>query len=229
MKPRDLRATWPQALATLFGPLILFFTVRWLLIEPYVIPSGSMLPTLSVHDHILVNKLAYGIHVPFSKKWIAQWARPGRGDIVVFRYPENPDVFFVKRAVAVGGDRIALENGVLRVNGEPVPLEKIDPPAPPSFGDDSYEYFREADYRIRYLDQFRAQFEETTVPEGSVFVMGDNRDQSNDSRVWGFVPEENLVGRAWLVWLACDSTLASAQFICDPTTLRWDRIFTRPN
>jgi signal peptidase I len=196
--------------------------------EPFVIPSGSMIPTLHVHDHILVNKLAYGLHVPFSKKWIFQWASPRRGDIVVFRYPENPDVFYVKRAIGLGGDRVTMEHGTLVVNGEKLPIERSSPSTAVPADEDSFEYFAENGHLIRYRDQYSASFEEITVPEGKIFVLGDNRDQSNDSRFWGFVPEENLIGRAWLIWLACDATLPSAQFLCDPTTLRWDRVFLLP-
>ena len=118
MAQPDLRATWPQALLTLFGPILLFLGVRWLIAEPFVIPSGSMIPTLHIHDHILVNKLAYGVHVPFSKSWLTHWSNPKRGDIVVFRYPENPDVFLVKRAIGLPGDRVALQSGALRINDQ---------------------------------------------------------------------------------------------------------------
>ena len=229
MPRRDLRATWPQALLTLFGPLLLFFTVRWLIAEPYVIPSGSMLPTLHVHDHILVNKLAYGIHVPFSKAWIVQWAEPRRGDIVVFRFPQSPEVFYVKRAIGLPGDRVSIEQGILHINDVPVKLEKTSSPAEPEFQNDGFEYFKEDSYLIRYRSQLNASSEEVTVPPGHFFVMGDNRDHSNDSRFWGFVPHDHLVGRAWLIWLACDLTLPSAQFLCDPKTLRWDRVLLRPN
>lgn len=228
MARKDLRATWPQAWLTLFGPLLLFFAVRWLVIEPYVIPSGSLIPTLLVHDHIVVNKLAYGIHVPFSKKWIVQWAQPKRGDIIVFRYPSNPDVFYVKRAIGLPGDKISIREGVLFVNGESHPLIPGDGPKSTHLPDDNYRYYIEDNHWVRYLDPAASNFAEVTVPEGHVFGMGDNRDQSSDSRVWGFIPQENLVGRAWLVWLSCDMTLPSAQFLCDPSTIRWDRIFLKP-
>lgn len=228
MARKDLRATWPQALLTLFGPLLLFFAVRWLVIEPYVIPSGSLIPTLLVHDHIMVNKLAYGAHVPFSKKWIVQWAEPKRGDIIVFRYPNNPEVFYVKRAIGLPGDKVAVREGVLYVNGEPHPLTAGEGPKSTHLPDDNFKYYREDSHWVRYMDLAGSNFDEVTVPEGHVFGMGDNRDQSSDSRVWGFIPEENLVGRASFVWLSCDMTLPSAQFLCDPSTIRWDRVFLKP-
>ena len=228
LKRRDLRATCPQALLTLFGPLLLFFTVRWILAEPYVIPSGSMIPTLHIHDHILVNKLAYGVHVPFSKAWIVQWSAPKRGDIVVFRLPSNPDVFYVKRAIGLSGDRIRVDEGVVSINGQPLKLQAIQDPAAPEFRDETFSYFSEENHVVRFRAKEDSFAEEVTVPEGELFVMGDNRDQSSDSRFWGFVPQENLIGRAWLIWLACDYTLPSAQFLCDPKTLRWDRVLLRP-
>lgn len=210
------KGTWPQALVTFFAPILIIMMVRWLLFEPFVIPSGSMIPTLLVHDHIFVNKLSFGIKVPFGKSFIVQWAHPKRGDVVVFRFPDNPEVFYVKRILAVGGDEIAVENGKVIVNGEalsqePLPIEE------------NFEYFREKHYTIRYLNHDGSNFPPTKIPEHSFFVIGDNRDQSNDSRFWGVVPEENLIGRAKLIWLACGQTLTSAQFICDPQTLRWDR------
>jgi len=226
MTRQDFRATWSQALLTLFGPILLFLGVRWLIAEPFVIPSGSMIPTLHIHDHILVNKLAYGVHVPFSKSWLMHWSNPRRGDIIVFRYPENPDVFFVKRAIGLPGDKVTLQSGALRINDQVLNLERITPLA--TDADPAYEFFREEGHVVRYRDQFNAESEPITVPEGKLFVLGDNRDQSSDSRYWGFVPEENLVGRAWLIWMGCDDTLTSAQFLCDPTQLRWDRFFIRP-
>lgn len=230
MKRVDLRATWTQALVTLLAPLVVFFTLRWLVAEPFVIPSGSMIPTLLVHDHILVNKLAYGAHFPFSKKWLMRWSSPKRGDIVVFRYPPQPDVFYVKRVIGLPGDRVVLDQGVLKINGQEISVEKYEPPPIRSLEEsDSFEYFKEESHLVRYRSKIMASSEEVVVPEKSYFMLGDNRDQSQDSRYWGFVPEENLVGRAWLVWLACAETLPSAQFLCDPKTLRWDRVLIRPN
>lgn len=242
----DRRATWKQALFTFFSPIVLLLSLRWLLIEPYVIPSGSMIPTLLIHDHILVNKLAYGIHVPFSRLWVAQWSSPKRFDIVVFRYPQTPDLFYVKRVVGVSGDRIAIREGKFWINGEEVPIEEIRETVDAAglqgeklnaeddeaqnggldvgFGE-PFRYFKEGDHVVRYQSVERANSEEFIVPEGHFFVVGDNRDQSHDSRFWGSVPEDHLLGRAAMVWLSCEETLPTASFLCDPKTLRWERIF----
>lgn len=227
MARKDLRATWPQALLTLFGPLILFFGVRWALVEPFVIPSGSMIPTFLAHDHILVQKWAYGLHVPFSKKWLLQWSSPKRGDIVVFRFPENPDVFYVKRTMGLPGEKISVQGGTVHINGQPLELMPGEGPVN-HVTDSGFEYFQEEGHWVRYRDLDRSEYHEVTVPEGHIFVMGDNRDQSNDSRFWGFVPDENIVGRSWMIWLSCGMTLSSAQFLCDPATIRWDRLMLKP-
>lgn len=224
---KDLRATWAQALLTFFIPLFLFFGFRWIVTEPFVIPSGSMIPTLQIHDHILVNKLAYGTHWPFSKSWVFKWAEPRRGEVVVFRYPENPQVFYVKRVIALPRDRVSMDQGVLKVNGEAVSLIGLDREGFKDFDSSEFEYFQESGHVVRYQNLGQANFAELTVPEKSYFVMGDNRDQSSDSRVWGFVPEDHLVGRAWIVWLGCDETLEAAQFLCNPSTIRPDRFLIR--
>lgn len=205
-------------------PVLAVLTLRWLLIEPFVIPSGSMIPTLLVHDHILVNKLSYGLHWPFSAEWILQWSAPKRGEIAVFRFPSQPEVFYVKRIVAVAGDVISMEKGVLLINGEPQPQTPL-----PDLSDEEFDYYRENDFTIRYFKDRHdfASFEERTVPEKNFFVVGDNRDQSSDSRFWGFVPEQNLIGKPSFIWLSCDKTLQSAPFLCDPHFLRWSRILNR--
>ncbi len=178
-----------------------------------------MIPTLWVHDHIFVNKLAYGIHVPMSKTWIFKWGSPARNEIVVFRYPENPEVFYVKRVVAVGGDTIEIRSGEIWVNGEAILQETLET------DDEGFEIFQEPGRRVRYLNHQESNFASTLVPENEFFVIGDNRDQSNDSRYWGSVPVENVIGRASIIWLSCEETLPSARFLCDPKTLRLGRIF----
>lgn len=227
MTAKDLRASWPQALLVFLSPMLVIMTVRWLLIEPYVIPSGSMIPTLLIHDNMLVNKLKYGIKVPFGNSFLIRWSQLERGDVVVFRWPENPNTFFVKRVVGLGGDEITIEDGVLSINGVASPQEVVEG----SLADDNeYAYFRESfseteSHVIRYQNKENSQFASVKVPEGSFFVIGDNRDSSNDSRFWGAVPEQNLVGKASIVWLSCEQTLSSARFLCDPKTLRRERMF----
>jgi signal peptidase I len=223
---KDLRGTWPQALLSFFGPVLLVLCVRWLLFEPFVIPSGSMIPSLLIHDHIFVNKLAFGVHVPFKNQFLVQWGHPKHGDVVVFRFPDNPEVFYVKRVIAVGGEEISIQKGQITINGAAYPQEKVTL----AEEDPDFQYEKETSdhaYTIRHRNKDLSEFAKTQVPAGHFFVMGDNRDQSNDSRFWGFVPEENLIGTAERIWLSCDRTLASAQFLCDPQAIRWQRFLKK--
>jgi signal peptidase I len=222
-----MKGTWRQALLTFFGPILAVVILRWAVIEPFVVPSGSMIPTLKIHDHIFANKLAYGLHIPFSSTWLIKWSHPQRGDIAVFRYPKAPDVFYVKRLIGIPGDEISLKEGVLYINDHPTTQKSTK-------GEESgFDYYLEDfsslgvsnQHIIRYQDKLNANYEKTKIPDGEYFAMGDNRDQSADSRYWGFVPEKNLIGSVSLVWLSCEYTLTSAQFLCDPQTIRWDRIF----
>ncbi len=263
---KDQRPSWISALIWLLAPIVLIMTLRWLLIEPYVIPSGSMIPNLLVHDHILVNKLRFGIRVPFKKQWIWNWSRPQRGEVVVFRYPENPEVFYVKRVWGLPGEKISVKSGVIYINGEALPLtpaenpfsnssmvshsnskndsKEIDPPnseesqddheteaseSPDSelAEDDRFHYFNESGHLVRYLSSEESNYEEFEIPEKSYFMIGDNRDQSNDSRSWGVVPEENLIGVPTMIWLSCSETIESAKFLCDPTQIRWNRLLIK--
>lgn len=228
MTSRNLKGTWPQALVTFLAPIVGIFVFRWAFFEPFVIPSGSMIPTLLVHDHIVVNKTSYGLHIPFGEAWVAQWSHPHRGEIVVFKYPKNKDVFYVKRVVAIGGDEVSVENGQLRINGELIAQKPSSVRVYSGENDeDDFDYFIEKDHFVRYYRgrNESSEFHTVTVPKGHYFMMGDNRDQSSDSRFWGFVPEALIVGRASRIWLSCDKTLPSAPFLCDPQTIRWQRVF----
>lgn len=225
------KVTWKKALLTFFAPILIIFFFRWALFEPYVIPSGSMVPTLLVHDHILVNKWAYGFRLPFSEKWLTFWKKPVPGEIVVFRYPKEPETFFVKRVVAVAGETIEVREGQLIRNGEPVARQDIEVPSAFRVEDQGFDYFKEQlglrEFISRsFNNRHRMEGAPVQVPEGHFFVVGDNRDESSDSRVWGFVPEKNLIGRAGAIWLSCENTLPAAPFICDPKTVRWSRIFS---
>jgi len=225
---KNLKGTWKQALFTFFGPLILVLSFRIFVLEPFVIPSGSMIPTLLVHDHVMVLKGSFGIKSPFSDRWWVLWRTPQRGDIVVFRYPNNRKVFYIKRVVGLPGDRLVYENHQLTVNDQIWPQEKI---ASSDVEGSDVELFRENNfvrsYLVRHLKGFNpSERTEIDVPEKKYFVMGDNRDQSADSRVWGFVPEEHLIGRAWVIWLSCENTLTTAPMICDPAQIRWPRLFS---
>ncbi|WP_413558421.1 signal peptidase I [Bdellovibrio sp. HCB209] len=225
---KNLKGTWDQAILTFLFPILLVMGVRWALFEPFVIPSGSMIPNLLVHDHILVKKFSYGLRVPFSDKWLVQWSQPQRGDIVVFKYPENPDVYYIKRLIGLPGDEVVVKSGKISLNGQELPLEAMDPKA----GDKGFTYFNETldskNHVIRFMD---FKFDDDTtpqvfkIPQDQYFFMGDNRDQSSDSRVWGYVKHDYIVGRAWAIWLSCDSTLPTMTFMCDPSQMRWSRLF----
>ena len=194
---KDLRGTWKQALISILLPILLILIFRWILFEPYIIPSGSMIPTLQIHDHILVKKFAYGVRLPFSEKWLLEWSSIQRDDVIVFKYPKDPNVFYIKRVVGVPGDQVESIEQTIYVNGKMI----------------------QGSSQISTED-----FEAVIVPEESFFVMGDNRYASSDSRVWGFVPQKNILGKAWIVWLSCEEMLPNAQFLCDPQTMKWDRV-----
>ncbi|UYL08977.1 signal peptidase I [Bdellovibrio sp. SKB1291214] len=225
---KNLKGTWNQAILTFLFPILLVMGVRWALFEPFVIPSGSMIPNLLVHDHILVKKFAYGLHLPFRDKWMFQWSSPERGQIIVFKYPENPDVYYIKRLIGLPGDEVSVKAGRISINGSEIPLVQFDDDK----NEKGFSYFEETmdknTHAIRFMDY---KFDEDVspqvfkVPEGHFFFMGDNRDQSSDSRVWGFVKKDYIVGRAWAIWLSCENTLPTMTFMCDPAQMRWSRLF----
>ncbi|MFP5518680.1 MAG: signal peptidase I [Bdellovibrionia bacterium] len=224
---KNLQGTWVQALVSFLFPIFLVLSLRWALAEPFIIPSESMLPNLLVNDQILVKKFSYGIKLPFTQTFLWQWSSPQRGDIIVFRYPENPQVFYVKRVVGVPGDEIKVKDGRVTLNGATVKLE-IDELEPRD--SDEYFRFRENQYVVRFQNrEAESEYldEKFLVPEGKYFVLGDNRHHSADSRVWGFVDRNLLVGEAWFVWMSCDQTLQSIKFLCDPTKIRNERLFKR--
>jgi signal peptidase I len=194
-----------------FFPIILIvLLLRSFLVEPFRIPSGSMMPTLLIGDFILVNKYAYGIRLPVLNTKIVDIGEPKRGDIVVFRYPENPKIDYIKRVIGVPGDRIAYYNKQLYVNGEIV--KQTDIAEYQGVGQGSSmtgarlrsENLNGIQHDILILEGQPSVQGETTVPEGHYFVMGDNRDNSKDSRYWGTVPESHLVGKAFFIWMSFD-------------------------
>ena len=207
-----------------FPVLLLVFLLRALLFEPFRIPSGSLEPTLLIGDFILVNKYDYGVRLPVAHKKIVDLSEPARGDIMVFRYPANPSIDFIKRVIGLPGDHISYINKELTINGKKIPQEfkqntvEFD-------GDNSTNDVKEFEEDLLgvkhaiFVNPKRTSvdFRDIIVPEGMYFVMGDNRDDSQDSRYWGFVPEKNIVGKAKMIWLSWDSSA---------TNLRWHRIGT---
>ncbi|MCB0410943.1 MAG: signal peptidase I [Bdellovibrionales bacterium] len=245
MAEQEKKPKFGESFTSFLGAVLLILSIRWLLFEPYVIPSGSMIPTLLIQDHILVNKLAYGVRLPFTKKWIWHRDSPKRGEIIVFRStgPEE-EYFMIKRIIGVPGDSLEVkEGGQLVINGEPVPRDPIEVNSTsPQTGyykvteqdlGGAFEMFNfyeeslgKAKFRVMQIkDAFRYGQDRFVIPENHVFMMGDNRDNSKDSRFWGPLPEENILGRATYVWLSCEETLSIAPFLCNPMTLRWKRFF----
>jgi len=214
---------WLDWTAGLFPVIVGVFVLRSFLFEPFKIPSGSMVPTLLVGDLILVNKFEYGVRLPVLNKKIIANQDPARGDVVVFRYPPDPRLDYIKRVVGVPGDEIVYQNQKLTLNGKPVPMQSLGefydedslryaPQFSEKLGDQDHRilvdpkrssFFGSESPKFLFAENCRYSAEGLTckVPQGHYFVMGDNRDNSQDSRFWGFVPDENLVGRAFFVWM----------------------------
>lgn len=186
----------------LFPVVLIVLVLRGFVAEPFRIPSGSMLSTLEIGDFILVNKFAYGIRPPVWNKKVIDIADPERGDVIVFRYPENPSIDYIKRVVGVPGDEVAYYNKVLYINGKRIEQEPL---GVYQAGFPNLKRFREqlgeVEHDILVNVMHPAGDFVVTVPENSYFVLGDNRDNSRDSRFWGFVPDENLVGKAFMIWM----------------------------
>ncbi|WP_322996821.1 signal peptidase I [Castellaniella sp.] len=217
------QAPWWVEYCVSFFPVILFvFVLRSFVVEPFRIPSGSMLPTLENGDLILVNKFQYGIRLPVVDQKIIPLGTPDRGDVVVFRYPVDPNVDYIKRVVGLPGDVVEYRNKNLSINGQPVPRTRDGDYYEPDravYVGQYQEQLGQASHRIllnatstqdimpitRFPDfkncDYLSDGVRCTVPAGHYFMMGDNRDNSLDSRYWGFVPDSYLVGRAFFVWM----------------------------
>jgi signal peptidase I len=187
-----------------FPVLLIVFLLRGFVVEPFRIPSGSMLPSLYIGDFILVNKFAYGVKLPVFNKTIIDLNSPERGDVVVFRYPRDPGLDYIKRVIGLPGDHIAYYNKVLYINGKPISRTFLGQYKGPgqTFANEYIENLQGVQHSILLLPARPNNLQgEYIVPEGMFFVMGDNRDNSNDSRVWGPVPESNLIGKAFMIWM----------------------------
>ena len=216
---KDAKLPTTVEYARSFFPIFLIvLLLRAFLVEPFRIPTGSMMPTLLVGDFILVNKFAYGIRLPVTKTKLIELGEPERGDIVVFRWPVNPRLDYIKRVVAVPGDRVSYRQKTLFINGQPVPVKAVGQYQPEGSGMralgsiEGREQLGEVSHAV-LVNPMAADFNpscdflqhrEVVVPEGQYFMVGDNRDDSNDGRCWGFVPEENLVGKAFFIWMSWD-------------------------
>ncbi|KWB59098.1 S26 family signal peptidase [Burkholderia ubonensis] len=223
LRDEKLRQPWWLEYTASFFPVILaVFVVRSFIVEPFKIPSGSMVPTLLVGDFILVNKFDYGLRMPVTNTKLTQGRPLERGDVVVFRYPKDESVDYIKRVIGLPGDTVAYQDKQLTINGKAVPETPLadyfdeerqnyakqfeesvggrknailNNPAVPPFVMGAYDY----PYRDNCTYNSRGVI--CKVPAGHYFMMGDNRDNSADSRYWGFVPDQNIVGRAFFIWM----------------------------
>jgi signal peptidase I len=213
---------WLDWTAGLFPVILAVFVLRSFLFEPFKIPSGSMIPTLLVGDLILVNKYAYGVRLPVLNAKVTEGTPPQRGDVMVFRYPPKPSLDYIKRVVGVPGDEVAYLNKQITINGVPVSKQ----PVADYFDEDAMAYYKQYEevlgakrHRILNDDnrpafipgvenfpnrencRYSVEGVVCKVPPGHYFMMGDNRDNSLDSRYWGFVPDKNIVGKAFFIWM----------------------------
>ncbi|MEC8077781.1 MAG: signal peptidase I [Pseudomonadota bacterium] len=193
--------------SSIFPVLFVVLILRSFFIEPYKIPSGSMIPTLMIGDFILVDKNIYGYKIPLTNITLFENENPKRGDVVVFKYPEDQSINYIKRVIGLPGDKILYKNKRLYINDSEYPLIKVEHSFDPIEIADGHVFIEnnlQKEYMI--LNQSNPPFNfEYYVPNGTYFVLGDNRDNSNDSRFWGPVPEENLVGKAFYIWMFWNS------------------------
>lgn len=212
---------WVDYGGSLFPVILAVFVLRSFLVEPFKIPSGSMIPTLLIGDFILVNKFTYGVRLPVINRTVVAMNSPERGDVVVFRFPPDPSLDYIKRVVGVPGDTVAYRDKRIFLNGVELSQEAqgdyldkdrlvYTPRYREKLGEVAHDILIEKDapgylpqgvqYPYRENCIYNAQGVSCTVPAGHYFVMGDNRDNSQDSRFWGFVPDANLVGKAFFIW-----------------------------
>lgn len=200
MPSKKAKSTFREYAEAIGMALLLALFIRTFMVQAFKIPSGSMIPTLEIGDHILVSKLAYGIRIPYWGKYIVEFKKPQRGDVVVFIFPEDHSKDFIKRVIGVGGDLVKIRGKKIYINNLPV--------------DDSHAHFQDSDSEGGGF-QIRDDYGPRRVPENHVFVMGDNRDRSYDSRFWGFVNLEAVKGKAFLIYWSWEG---------HDRWVRWERI-----
>jgi len=205
-----------------FPVLLIVFLLRGFVAEPFRIPSGSMIPTLYIGDFILVSKSSYGVRLPVFNTKLFETGELERGDVVVFRYPQDPSVNYIKRLIGLPGDSITYVNKVLFVNGKAITREfshEYNGPGENNHANEYIEDLQGVKHRMLLIPQRPSFNTEYVVPEGHYFMMGDNRDNSNDSRYWGVVADKYIVGKAFMIWMSLENgTLADG--------IAWDRIGT---
>lgn len=243
------KASFKNSILPFSMTIIFVLALRWIFFEPFVIPSGSLIPSLLIYDHVLVSKYDYGLRLPWSKTWVFNWSAPKPADIVVFRSKHEDSYFMIKRLMATGGDRVRLDDqGVVYINDQKIKRVKVsltDPKIIKKYGKlaiparlqesiDSVDVYEEHYNGKSYLTMYskwhrQPRVFEYKVPKGEYFFMGDNRDNSSDSRYWGSLQANHLIGAARFIWLSCDYVLKSLPFLCQPSSIRTQRIFTRIN
>jgi signal peptidase I len=194
------KSTFREYAEAIIMALLLALFIRTFIVQAFKIPSGSMIPTLAIGDHILVNKLSYGVRIPFWEDYLVEFQKAARGDVIVFIFPEDRSKDFIKRVIAVGGDTVEIRQKKVYVNGKPAT--------------DPHAYFKDGDFAGE-IQPGQNNFGPRTVPDGHLFVMGDNRDSSHDSRFWGFVNNDDVRGKAFLIYWSWDGT---------DRWVRWERL-----
>lgn len=212
-EPATRENWWVDLCRSLFPVILIVLVIRSFIVEPFRIPSGSMIPTLLAGDFILVNKFSYDIRLPVLNSTLIPTGEPERGNLAVFKYPQDPGQDFIKRIVGLPGDNVLYDGGTLYINGERVEQTELGPYEQPQaprahvveehLGGHEYRTLRHP--RGTWCTDYAAAPDGYTVPENHYFAMGDNRDRSSDSRCWGPVSEDLLVGRAFLIWMSWDT------------------------
>ncbi len=206
---RKKKSVVREYLEAIIIAVLLALFIRSFIVQAFKIPSGSMLPTLKVGDYLLVNRFIYGIKNPFTDETLIPLSRPERGDVVVFRYPKDPSIDYIKRVIGVPGDIIIMKDKQLFINGERVT--------------DSHAWISDPDTVLPAAESVRDNFGPIIVPKGHIFVMGDNRDNSYDSRFWGFVDEKKILGQAFILYWSWDMGTPLLSF-SRLGSIRWGRI-----